>query len=127
MIVIDIDGEVTEAKYSGDTKQITDAIGCRFFDIVQLTDDISMFVDDEGLLKDNPVMYANWKAVYLRLMSWMRDPKRIHWGVARLHLPPYIIGNVVILGANGPDTVDLNDAQRELVLEWLGEDVTTDK
>lgn len=123
MIKVDIDGKVTEAKYNGDIKQITDAIGCEFFDIVRLTDDISMFVDDEGLLKPNPSDNINWKAVYLRLMSWMRNPLAIDWKVARLNLPPYIVGNVVILGADGPDTIDLNDAQRELVLEWLGNSV----
>lgn len=123
MIKVDIDGKVTEEKYSGDIKQITDAIGCEFFDIVRLTDGISMFVDDEGLLKPNPSDNINWKAVYLRLMSWMRNPLAIDWKVARLSLPPYIVGNVVILGADGPDTIDLNDAQRELVLEWLGNSV----
>lgn len=120
MIKVDIDGKVTEEKYNDDIKQITDAIGCEFFDIVRLTDGISMFVDDEGLLKPNPSDNINWKAVYLRLMSWMRNPLAIDWKVARLSLPPYIVGNVVILGANGPDTIDLNDAQRELVLSWLG-------
>lgn len=124
MIVIDIDGKVTERKYKGDIQEIYDAIGADCFDVVRLRNGTVMFVDDNGLLKDGAMERINWKATYLRLNQWMENPQDISWELARRSLPPIIVGNVAILEAHDDGSEsDLDDASRELILELLGESV----
>lgn len=124
MIVIDIDGKVTERKYNGDIQEIYDAIGADCFDVVRLRNGLAMFVDDEGLLKDGAKERVNWKATYLRLNQWMENPQFISWEMARRSLPPVIVGDVAILEAHDDwSEGDLCDASRKLILELLGESV----
>ena len=125
MIVIDMDGNVREEKYDGTIECIYRAGKYSVFDIVRLRNNVTMFVDDNGLLRADAFHRVNWKATYLRLNQWMENPKDISWEWARTSLPPVIVGDVVLLGvdANG-ETLDLNDAQREQYLELLGEDVS---
>ena len=50
---------IKEAVYGGDYREIYDLIGCRTFDIVSLSDADDLYVDDEGLLKDDN-RYFSW-------------------------------------------------------------------
>lgn len=124
MIVIDINGKVTERKYKGGISEIYDAIGADCFDIVRLRNGTVMFVDDKGLLKEGAMERVNWKATYLRLNQWMENPQDISWEMARRSLPPIIVGDVAILQTHddGRES-DLDDASRELILKLLGESV----
>lgn len=126
MIVITADGKVSEREYHGDIKEIYDATNCETFDIVRLSQNLVMFVDDEGLFRnlDAGRPRWNWKATYLRLIQWMENPQDINWTMARQSLPPLIAGEVCILSARNQDgdTLDLDEAERGMVLEWLGED-----
>ena len=125
MIVIDIDGKVREEKYDGTIECIYKAGNFDLFDVVRLRHNVTMFVDDNGLLKPDALRRINWKATYLRLNQWMENPQDISWRAARLSLPPFIVGDVVLLGVDDDtgDTLDLDDAQREIYLELLGESV----
>lgn len=124
MIIIDIDGKVREEKYDGSLDCIYKAGNFDTFDVVRLRNGVAMFVDDNGLLKPDAPSRVNWKATYLRLNQWMENPQDISWRMARLSLPPDIVGDVVLLGVDGNgETVDLDDAQREIYLELLGESV----
>lgn len=124
MIVIDIDGKVSERNYNGSIQELYDAIGCRCFDVVRLCNGLVMFVDDEGMLGKNPFNFINWKATYLRLNEWMSHAKDIGWEWARTVLPPVIVGNVCILAAHedGSES-DPDDSQRKFILGLLGEEV----
>ena len=126
MIVIDINGKVREEKYDGSLECIYKAGNFDTFDIVGLRNNVTMFVDDEGLLYPDAFHRINWKATYLRLNQWMENPQDINWEWARTSLPPFIVGDVVLLGVNEDtgDTLELDDAQREIYLELLGEDVS---
>ena len=127
MIVIDMNGKVREEKYDGslDCIYIYKAGKFSLFDIVRLRNNVVMFVDDNGLLAPDAFNHINWKATYLRLNQWMENPKDISWEWARTSLPPCIVGDVVLLGVNDDtgDALDLDDAQREMYLELLGESV----
>ena len=125
MIIISIDGKVREEKYDGTTNCIYKAGGFNTFDIIPLRNNVMMFVDDNGLLTDDAFLRVNWKATYLRLNQWMENPRNIDWKMARISLPPTIVGDVVLLGTNedNGETLDLDDAQREIYLELLGESV----
>jgi len=49
---------ITEVNYSGNWEDIAPMIGCDYFTAVQLNDDEdTVFVDDEGLLKDQSEMH----------------------------------------------------------------------
>ena len=126
MIVIDMNGKVREEKYDGSLDCIYKAGKFSLFDIVRLRNNVAMFVDDNGLLRPDAFHRINWKATYLRLNQWMENPQDISWEWARTSLPPCIVGDVVLLGVNDDtgDTLDLDDAQREMYLELLGEDVS---
>ena len=50
---------IKEAVYGGDYREIYDLIGCRTFDVVSLSDAGDLYVDDEGLLKDDN-RYFSW-------------------------------------------------------------------
>jgi len=53
-ILIDVKTqEVKEVEYDNTLQNIYDLIDCRAFDIVRIDDANDIFVDDEGLLKDN--------------------------------------------------------------------------
>ena len=125
MIIIDINGKVREEKYDGSLDCIYKAGKFSMFDIVRLRNNVDMFVDDNGLLKPDASHRINWKATYLRLNQWMENPQEISWEAARVSLPPCIVGDVVLLGVNDStgDTLDIDDAQREMYLELLGESV----
>ena len=126
MIVIDINGKVREEKYDGSFACIYKAGKFDTFDIVRLRNNVTMFVDDNGLLSPDAFHHINWKATYLRLNQWMENPQEINWEWVRTSIPPFIVGDVVLLGVNNDtgDTLDLDDAQREIYLELLGEDVS---
>ena len=126
MIIIDINGKVREEKYDGSLDCIYKAGNFDRFDIVRLRNNVIMFVDDNGLLKPDAQSRINWKATYLRLNQWMENPQDISWEWARTSLPPCIVGDVVLLSVNDDtgDTLDLDDAKREMYLELLGEDVS---
>jgi len=49
---------ITEVEYSGDYKQIYKLINCDTFTVSCLSDADDLFLDDEGLLKDN--RYFTW-------------------------------------------------------------------
>jgi hypothetical protein len=124
MIVIDIDGNVSEREYKGDIQELYNAIGCRCFDAVRLRNGLVMFVDDEGMLKENAFNLINWKATYLRLNEWMSHAKDIGWVWARTALPPTIVGNVCILAAHEDGSESNPDeSQRNFILKLLGEEV----
>lgn len=125
MIVIDIDGKVREGKYDGTIECIYKAGNFSIFDIVSLRNNVAMFVDDNGLLKPDAFHRINWKATYLRLNQWMENPQDISWQAARVSIPPCIVGDVVLLGTDDDtgDTLELDDAQRKMYLELLGESV----
>ena len=45
--------EIIEVEYDGTLQNIYDLIGCKTFDVVRIDNVNSIFVDDEGILKDN--------------------------------------------------------------------------
>ena len=49
---------ITEVEYSGDYKQIYNLIDCNTFTVSSISDADDLFLDDEGLLKDN--RYFTW-------------------------------------------------------------------
>lgn len=124
MIIIDTDGSVSVKKYDGDDKTITEAIGCRLFDIVGITfGDVAfdMFVDDEGLYRQKDergrVKY-NAKATYLRMTDWLSRDILINWTAAANVLP--IAGKVVCLMRNEDgETVDLDDKTAKAIISVI--------
>ena len=126
MIIIDMNGKVREENYDGSIDCIYRAGNFDTFDVVRLRNNVTMFVDDNGLLAPDAQSRINWKATYLRLNQWMENPQDISWEWARTSLPPCIVGDVVLLGANDDtgDTLDLNDVQKKMYLELLGQDVS---
>ena len=129
MIIIDPDkATVRRVKYGGDTKQIYKELGCELFDIVSIGDGIDLFIDDEGLYNPDNVnadgsLKVNLMATYLRLWWWMSDPQDYDWRLAQKMYQ--IVGKVVVLAHDDDgNTVDLDDAQNEEVLELLGQDQT---
>jgi len=50
---------ITEVEYSGNFKEIYKLIDCSTFDCINIDDDNTLFVDDEGLLQQN--RYFHWK------------------------------------------------------------------
>lgn len=59
ILVNPFDETVKEAVYGGDYREIYDLIECRTFDVVSLNDADDLYIDDEGLLKDNN-RYFSW-------------------------------------------------------------------
>ncbi len=53
ILINPFDETVKEAVYGGDYREIYDLIECTTFDCVSLTSNEDLYVDDEGLLKDN--------------------------------------------------------------------------
>ena len=53
ILINPFDETVKEAVYGGDYREIYDLIECTTFDCVSLTSNEHLYVDDEGLLKDN--------------------------------------------------------------------------
>ena len=53
-ILIDVKNqEIKEVEHDNTLQNIYDLIDCRVFDVVRIDDVNSIFVDDEGILKDN--------------------------------------------------------------------------
>ena len=53
-ILIDVKTqEIKEVEHDGEIQNIYNLIDCRAFDLVRIDDVNSIFVDDEGILKDN--------------------------------------------------------------------------
>ena len=50
---------ITEVEYSGNFKEIYKLIDCSTFDCINIDDDNTLFVDDEGLLKENRYAIPN--------------------------------------------------------------------
>ena len=50
---------ITEVEYSGNFKEIYKLIDCSTFDCINIDNDNTLFVDDEGLLQEN--RYFHWK------------------------------------------------------------------
>ena len=50
---------ITEVEYSGNFKEIYKLIDCSTFDCINIDDNNTLFVDDEGLLQQNRYFY--WK------------------------------------------------------------------
>lgn len=48
---------INEVDYSGDYKDIYKLIDAELFDVVYMDDNIGVFVDDEGLFKDNQAFF----------------------------------------------------------------------
>ena len=44
---------ITEVEYSGNYKEIYDIIDCRTFDVAMAKENNDLYLDDEGLLKNN--------------------------------------------------------------------------
>ena len=130
MIIIDPDrATVRRVKYSGHIDQIYHELGgCEAFDVVSVGDGIDLFVDDEGLYNPNNVneygsLKVNLMATYLRLRDWLSNPQDYDWKLAQRMY--HIVGKVVVLGHDGNgDTIDLDEAKNEEVLELLGQDQT---
>ena len=53
ILINPFDTTITEVNYTGDFREIYDLIGCRTFDCVRLYETQDMYIDDEGLLKNN--------------------------------------------------------------------------
>ena len=58
ILINPFDETITEVEYSGDFRQIYELTDCSTFDIVMLCNTDDLYVDDEGLLKDN--RYFSW-------------------------------------------------------------------
>ena len=52
------DQTVKEVVYTGDFREIYSLIDCTTFDVVRLSESDDLYVDDEGLLKEN--RYFSW-------------------------------------------------------------------
>lgn len=119
MIIIDNDGKVREEKFDGTFECICKA--GRFdgtYDSVPLRHNVAMLFGPARL-------FPNWKATYLRLNKMMLNPQDYDWRVERIGFSPMTFGDVVLLGLDDSGNIaeDLDDAQREIYLEQLGESV----
>lgn len=122
MIVIHPDGKVEERKYNGDLNEIYEAIHAGLFDIVHVGNGIDLFVDDEGLFREDNFKNGrprwNAKATHLRMIEWLRMGDRIDWEMAG-NTPP-LCGWCCVLANDGEgNTVDLNEEQRQYIKDTL--------
>ena len=53
ILINPFDTTIKEVVYTGDYREIYDLIGCRSFDCVRIYETQDMYIDDEGLLKNN--------------------------------------------------------------------------
>lgn len=94
--------KVTEIEYSGDWRDISKTLGCGAFDVVRVAPDLSIFVDDEGLLT------LTAESTFFKLKDY----------------PSPLAGNGLVLGLN-PNDGDSVAADRtleqveEMVEEYL--------
>jgi hypothetical protein len=58
ILINPFDQTIKKVEYEGDFREIYDLIDCNTFDVVMLCDADDLYVDDEGLLKDN--RYFSW-------------------------------------------------------------------
>ena len=122
MFVIHPDGKVEERKYNGDINEIYDAIRAELFDIVHVGKGIDLFLDDEGLLREENFKDGkprwNAKATHLRMIEWLRMEDRIDWEMAG-NSPP-LCGWCCVLANDGEgNTVYLNEEQKQYIKDTL--------
>lgn len=91
--------------------QLTELIGCNLFDVVHLEDGIDVYVDDEGLLIERPVLN-----LALTVLAHA------------LGTPAVLFGNGVVLGGDAEtgDTLGLTRAQRQRVLDTMRQKPSTE-
>lgn len=122
MIVIHPDGKVEERKYNGDLNEICEAIHAGLFDIVHVGNGIDLFVDDEGLFREENFKNGrprwNAKATHLRMIEWLRMGDRIDWEMAG-NTPPLCGWRCVLANDGEGNTVDLNEEQRQYIKDTL--------
>jgi len=58
ILINPFDQTIKEVVYTGDYREIYVLTDCQTFDVVRLSDADDMYVDDEGILKDN--RYFSW-------------------------------------------------------------------
>lgn len=58
ILINPFDQTIKEVVYAGDFREISVLIDCTTFDIAKISDADDLYVDDEGLLKDN--RYFSW-------------------------------------------------------------------
>ena len=58
------DETIKEVVYTGDFREIYDLVDCRTFDCVRLTIENDMYVDDEGLMRNNQMYFTMNDRVY---------------------------------------------------------------
>lgn len=131
MIIIDTDGSVSVKKYDGDVKTITEAIGCRMFDVVGVAfGDVAfdMFVDDEGIysqLDERGRVKYNAKATYLRTTDWLSRDGLNNWTAVANMIP--IAGKVACLMCDEDgETVDLDDKTAKAILSVIAKGRSAD-
>jgi len=103
---INTDGTYEDIELAPGLKGYYDAIGCQTFDMVRLSEDCDMWVDDEGLLNGSEL---NLMATALRATMHQ----------VRYDLP--LMGNAVLTGGatEEGDTLPLSAETREVVIAKL--------
>lgn len=97
ILINPFDQTIKEVVYTGDYREVYVLTDCQTFDVVSLSDVDDMYIDDEGLLKDN------------RYFSWSGRN---------------FAGKALILGHNdeGDTTATTYDLQEVVdIVEWLPE------
>ena len=64
ILINPFDTTITEVNYTGDYKEICIFVGCTTFDCVRLYETQDMYLDDEGLLKNNQMYFTINDRVY---------------------------------------------------------------
>lgn len=122
MIIIHPDGKVEERKYNGDINEIYEAIHAGLFDIVHVGNGIDLFVDDEGLFREENFKNGrprwNAKASHLRMMGLIAMEDRINWEMAG-GLPPLCGWCCALANDGNGNTIDLNDEQVRYIKDAL--------
>ena len=59
ILINPIDETITEVNYNGDYKQIYQFIDASMFGVVDIPNDDSIYIDDEGLFKDNQYFFTH--------------------------------------------------------------------
>ena len=64
ILINPFDTTITEVNYSGDYKEIYSFTDCTTFDCVRIYETQDMYIDDEGLLKNNQMYFTMNDRVY---------------------------------------------------------------
>ena len=64
ILINPFDTTIKEVVYTGDFREIYDLVDCRTFDCVRLTIENDMYVDDEGLMRNNQMYFTMNDRVY---------------------------------------------------------------